>query len=125
MPVPFSIDLRKRVISSIDEGMSIENASNLFKISGRVIYKWLDLREEYKSLTPKSGYQKGHSHKLKDLDAFKDFVENNKYCTISEMKSKWFELKAQSISNTTIQRTLKKIGYTFKKKALITAKQTQ
>jgi len=125
MPIPLSIDLRKRIITAIDEGMSIENASSLFKVCQRVIYKWLALREEYNSLAPKFGYQKGHSHKIKDLDAFKHFVEENKYCTIGEMKVKWIELKAQNVSNATIQRTLKKIGYTFKKKALIIAKQMQ
>ena len=125
MPIPLSIDLRKRIITAIDEGMNIDNASALFKVSQRVIYQWLDLRKEYNSLAPKSGYQKGHSHKIKDLDVFKKFVDENKYCTISEMKSKWLELTSQKISNTTIQRTLKKIGYTFKKKALIIAKQMQ
>jgi transposase len=125
MPVPFSIDLRKRVITTVDEGMSIENVSKLFKVSQRVIYQWLDLRKEYSNLAPKSGYQKGHSHKITDLDAFKNFVEENKYCTIGEMKSKWTEVKGQNVSNTSIQRALKKIDYTFKKKALIIPKQMQ
>lgn len=115
MPLPLSVDLRKRVISAIDNGMKINDAAVLFKVCGRVIYNWLKLRETTKSLSPKFGYQRGHSHKIKDWNTFKAFAEANKYCTIDEMKRLWDKQTNDTVARSVIQRGLKKIGFTSKK----------
>ena len=117
-----SIDLRKRVIAAIDEGMSAVNAAKLFKVSRKTIYNWIVLRKETNSLVPKSGYQNGHSHTVKDWDSFRTFAEANKYCTIEEMSVEWKKSTDGTISKSVIQRGLKKIDFTYKKKRLITSK---
>ncbi len=117
-----SVDLRKRVITAIDEGMRPVDAAKLFKINRRTIYDWLSLRKETNNLEPKSGYQNGHSHAIKDWDQFKEFVENNKNCTIREMVVEWKKLTNATVVMSVIQRALKKIGYTSKKKLLTTSK---
>ena len=115
MPIPLSIDLRKRVVTAVDNGMKIAEAAVLFNVCGRVIYNWLKLRDETKSLSSKTGYQKGHSHKITDWDAFKAFAQANKYCTIEEMKKRWDAHTNDVVSKSVIQRGLKKIGFTSKK----------
>lgn len=125
MPVPFSLDLRKRIIAAVDEGMKINEAAVLFKVCSRVIYNWLKLRNETKELLPKSGYQKGHSHKITDWEVFKAFAEANKYCTIDEMKAKWDIDTNDTVAKSVIQRGLKKIGFTSKKKLLTMPKPTR
>jgi transposase len=77
VPHPYSLDLRERVISFVDSGKTVSSASSFFKVTQNTIRKWLSLREETKSLAPKEGYQKGHSHKIKDHDALKQFVNAN------------------------------------------------
>lgn len=111
----YSIDLRKRIIATVDEGKNIAVVSEIFKVSDRVIYKWLKLRRETNSLEPKSGYQKGHSHKIKDWDQFKLFAEANKYCSIPMMVNKWKQFTGDDVSESVMQRSLKKINYTSKK----------
>jgi len=121
----FSFDLRKRVIGSIDSGMHIDEAVKIFDVSRRVIYEWLELRKETGNLNPKTGYQKGHSHKITDLEKFKAFANSNKQCTAPQMVIKWEQLAGVKVSERVMQRMLKKIGFTYKKKLLITPKQMQ
>ena len=113
-----SIDLRKRVIASIDNGIQITEAAKVFKVSRRTIYYWQDLLKTTNSLVPKSGYQKGHSHKITDWDQFKVFAEKNKYCTSLKMRIEWKKLTNVAVSESVMLRALKKIDYTSKKKLL-------
>lgn len=119
----FSIDLRERVIAAIDSGMQITEAAKVFKVCRSVIYDWQNLLKTTDSLAPKSGYQKGHSHKIIDWDQFKIFVEKYKYCASPQMRSEWKKLTGVDVSESVMLRALKKIGYTCKKKPLVTWRQ--
>lgn len=117
-----SVDLRERVIAAVDDGMHIEDAVKVFKVCRRVIYNWLDLREKSGSLVPKSGYQKGHSHQIKDWDQFKAFAAANQNYTSPTLRVKWQELTGVAVSENVMLSALKKIGFTHKKKLLTTRK---
>jgi transposase len=121
----FSIDLRTRVVESVENGMHINNAVILFKVSRRVIYEWLELKKKTGALNAKRGYQKGHSHKIKDWDQFKKFALENQQNTADQMIVKWENLTNIKVSNSVMLRALHKIGFTFKKKHLITRKQVK
>lgn len=118
-----SIDLRKRVIAAIDGGIPITKAAQIFKVSRSIIYDWKKLLRTTKSLAPKSGYQKGHSHKITDWDQFKKFAEKHKHCASPQMRVEWKKLTNVEVSESVILRALKKIGYTSKKKLLAISKQ--
>jgi transposase len=109
------IDLRKRVIAAVDDGMRITDVAKLFKVGRNAIYNWLKLRQEVNSLAPKSGYQNGHSHKITDWEKFKEFAKENQHFTSLKMAIEWEKITNVCISDITIQRALKKIGYTSKK----------
>jgi transposase len=111
----FSIDLRKRVIAAVDDGMRITDAAKLFTVKRRAIYRWLNLRKETGGIEAKSGYQKGHSHKITDWEKFKEFARINRHLTSSKMALEWEKVTNVKISDSVIQRALKKIGYTSKK----------
>ena len=121
----FSLDLRERVIGAVDGGMHIDEAAKIFDVSRRVIYEWLELRKKTGELKPKTGYQKGHSHKITDLEKFKAFANSNKQCTSPQMVIRWEQLTGVKVSEDVMLRMLKKIGFTFKKKLLATPKQMQ
>lgn len=110
-----SVDLRKRVIAAIDSNIRITEIAKIFKVSRRVIYNWLKLQNEEGNLLPKSGYQKGHSHKIKNLESFKQFIEKNKHNTINQMIVAWKEITGVGMSDVVMGRYLKKIGYSSKK----------
>ena len=113
MPKPYSVDLREKAIALIDAGQKVSHVAQLFSVAQNTLRNWLVLREETQELSPKEGYQKGHSHKIIDLDSFKKFAE--------EHSGETLEMMAQALGNasdTTVGRMMKKIGYTRKKRHL-------
>jgi transposase len=120
--IPYSLDLRQRVIEEVDKGMSQVAAAKMFKVSSNTIAAWLKRRSATNNLTPKTGYQKGHSHKITDWDEFEKFAETNKFLTGDEMLEKWMVLKNIEMGVDVIYEGLLKVGYTFKKKRFATQK---
>ncbi len=112
MPASYSYDLRTKVINAIDGGMTKTQASRLFQISRNTIDIWLKRREETGNYKAKEGYQRGYNSKIKDLDKFKQFVQIHGSKTQEEMAEIW----PTPVSDRTIGKALKKIGYTRKKK---------
>lgn len=123
--MPYSIDLRERVISAVDGGMKKVDVAKAFKVCRRVIYNWLALRQRTNSLEAKSGYQKGHSHKVTDWDEFRKFAEANRYCSVKKMTVEWEKTFNTTISETAMEDALKKINFTSKKKHLTISKLTK
>ncbi|MCM1002344.1 IS630 transposase-related protein [Wolbachia pipientis] len=111
MPRPYSEDLRERVLKVVDEKkITMEEISKMFKIDRKTIYWWRKRREETGSIKPSSGYQKGHSHKIKDLDSFAKFLDENRDITVEKIIEKF-----GNICKDTVYNYLKKVNYTYKK----------
>ena len=117
--MPYSVDLRKKIVSAIKNGMSQTDAANIFNVARRTIYSWLSLQEETGSLEPQTGFQKGHSHGITDLDKFKKFVDEHADYTQEEMAEHF------SVGSSTIGRALKKIAYARKKRITHTQSETK
>jgi transposase len=112
MPASYGYDLRTKVINAIDGGMRKTQASRIFQISRNTIDNWLKKKEETGDYQAKVGYHQGYNPKITDLEKFQQFVEANGNKTQAEMAEVWTE----KISDRTIGKALKKIGYTRKKK---------
>lgn len=108
--MPYSLDLRKKIIYAIKNSLSQTEAATVFNITRRTIYSWLSMEEKTGSLEAKTGFQKGHSHGITDLDKFRKFVDEHADYTQEEMAEHF------AVGSSTIGRTLKKIGYTRKKR---------
>ena len=104
-----AVDLRKK------RSMPVKKISKLLSVSPESVYAWLKLEKTVGSLAPKTGYQKGHSHKIKDLEAFKKFVDSNIHDS-----AKTIAIKLGNVSKATVAKVLKQIGYTKKKRRLVT-----
>ena len=107
----YSVDLRKRVVRAVRAGMTRTKASEIFKVCRKTIYSWLSLEERTGSLEPQTGFQKGHSHGITDLDVFRKYIDAHPDYTQEEASEHF------SVGRSTIGRTLKKIGYSRKKRA--------
>lgn len=110
MPSPYPIELRTRVLEKIETGMRIVEASMIFNVHRETIANWIKIKEENGHCESKKGYQKGHSHKIKDKDKFKKFINDNKDKSCKELSHLWGEISA-----STIYSYIKKIGYSNKK----------
>ena len=105
----YSIDLREVVVGAVRAGLKKQTAVKRYGVSMSTINRWLLLDTKNK-LIPKKDWKKGHSHKIKDLEVFKNFVDKNNSLTLWQLAKKW-----GNISAVTIRAYLHKIGYTKKK----------
>lgn len=120
--MPYSIDLRERVISAIDSGEKPGKVAERFKVNRGTVNNWVKLRKTTNDIKPKSGYQKGHSHKITDWVKFKDFAGRHKLFTCPRMVIEWEKETGVKVSESVMLRALHKIEYTSKKKLLIMPK---
>jgi len=115
----YSEDLRVKVINALQRKVPILKISKVFGIARNTVYNWKNLFIETGSITPR----KTETEKrflIKDLDKFKKFLEDNPDKTQKEMAEEW-----GGVSPRTIGATIKRVGYTYKKKLLATNKETQ
>lgn len=113
MPKPYSYDLRQKVIQAIElDGMKKSEAAEIFQISRNTINLWLSRKAETGDYKALPNQPPGNGHKITDWEKFVQFVGENGDKTQVEMAQLWPE----KISDRTISRALKKIGYTRKKK---------
>lgn len=118
MPKPYSVDLREKAIALVDSNKSIGEVASLLKLARNTVKSWIVLRERTGSLEPAHGYQKGHSHKIKDLDGFKEFVKQHDGDTLEEMAK-----KLGNVSDTTVGRMMKKVQFSRKKRPMAIKKE--
>jgi len=106
MPAPYSIDLRCKVISAIDNGMGKTEASRVFQMSRNTIDLWLKRRERENTLAPKVRQPHRSQAKIQDGDEFRDFVDAHADWSQEQMG------RELGVSASCVGRALKKIGYT-------------
>jgi transposase len=119
MPKPYSYDLRQKVILAIKvDGLKITEASQLFNISRNTIGLWLKRLAQTGGFEALPNQPLGNGHKITDWEKFKEFVRTHGDKTQVEMSELWSE----KISDRTISRALKKIGFSRKKNLWISRK---
>jgi transposase len=118
MAKPYSYDLRQKVIQAIKlDGLKKSEASLLFNISRNTIDLWLKRFSETGDYQAKPNQPPGNDHKITDWEEFREFAKAHGDKTQVEMAKLWKE----QISDRTISRALKKIGFTRKKKLMAIA----
>jgi transposase len=116
MPAPYSNDLREKVIAAIDRGEKKSHVSRIFNISRDTIDRWLNRRKATGSVKALQGYQRGHSHRIKDWEEFHAFAQQYSDKTQAEMAQLWLG----EMSERTMSRALAHIGWTRKKRLMVT-----
>jgi transposase len=112
MPVPYSNDLRKRVMKHYELHGCATLTSQVFNISRGIIYHWKKLKDETGDIKPRENYQRGHGHKIVDLDKFEEMVKANSGLTLEKLTEK----SGIEMSIMTCSRALKKLNITRKKR---------
>ena len=101
--MPYSLDLRKRVIDFVEGGGSISKAARTYHVGRATIYRWLNRVDLAPTQVPR------RKRKL-DWDALRTDVEQHPEATLVE--------RAQTfgVSVSAISQTLKKMKITRKKR---------
>lgn len=114
--MPYSLDLRKRAVAAVHKGLTKTKVCELYAICRQTLYNWLALEHTQGHLKPIRGFQKGHSHGISDLAKFKAYVDAHRDYSQEEL-AQYF-----SVGSSTIDRTLKKLGYSRKKRVKLIRK---
>jgi transposase len=117
MAKPYSCDFRQKVIDAIElDGRKKSEVSEIFNISRNTIDLWLNLKAQTGGLSPKPNKPPGTNHKITDWDKFREFAKAHGDKTQEQMAQLW----DGEISDRTISRALRKIGFTRKKRPMAT-----
>ncbi|NEQ44916.1 MAG: hypothetical protein F6K00_15655 [Leptolyngbya sp. SIOISBB] len=111
MPAPDSLDRRQKAIAALESGHSKASVSRFLGIGITTLTEWHKRYRASGEVAVKQGYQRSHSHKITDWEAFCAFAETHGDKTQAEMAQLW----PQGISEDTIGRALPRIGFTRKK----------
>jgi len=118
--MPYSLDLRLRVLSALDGGMSKWTAHKTFRVSRSTIDHWLNRREATGNVAAKSGFRCGVLPLINDLKQFEEFAVGHSDLTLMQMAQAWHDATGCRVSNVTIGKALKRIGWTRKKRVVST-----
>jgi transposase len=112
MASPYSDDLRQKAIDAVDRGERKSHVCKMLNISRNTLDLWLKRREETGSFSAIVTYHRGPQPKITDLEAFRAFAQTHGHLTQQQMAQQW----SAPVSNRTIGKALKRIGFTRKKR---------
>lgn len=109
--MPYSYDLRLRVVSAVESGLSVEEASKRFEVSARTIFDWLKIKRETGDIQQREGCP-GRKRKLESLrPEIEQLINEHSAITLEEIKA---QLKLTCVV-ATIWYALSRWGITLKK----------
>ena len=106
----YSPDFRQKIVKLIlDKKITSTELNKTLKISRNTIYLWIKKYKNTGSLERSPG--SGKKPKIDDLEKFKKIIDENPDATQKELGQLY-----GGASQPAVCRTIKKIGYTYKKK---------
>jgi transposase len=111
----YSVDLRERVLSAVDEGTPVYQAAKVYRVSVSFIYKLLTRRKETGQTSP--SVTKGHRpRKLAGhIEALKRYVDSYNDATLQEIQA-WLAGQGIRVSIGALWGTLERENLVYKKK---------
>lgn len=88
----------------------------MFKISRNTIDLWLKRRETTGSVAAIRDYRRSPQSKIADIEQFRVFAQQQGHLTQKDMAAQW----AEPVSDVTISKALRRIGFTRKKRVMAT-----
>jgi len=110
----YSIDLRERVLADFDSGLGNNAVARKYHVSSRWVYNLRRQRAETGNIAPRRG-KTGPKPKLTEshLRRLQQLVQEQPDATLEELRDRL----GVPVAVSTIFKTLKRLGVTFKKSA--------
>jgi transposase len=111
----YSVDLRRRIVSAVEEGMSKAQAARTFSVSLSSVKRYVEKAGSGESLVPKK--RPGSAPKLdeKAMRLLAVDLEERPYATLQERCDYIETMTGLSVSRSTLCRAIARIGPTRKK----------
>jgi transposase len=118
---PISEDLRARVLKMYRSGKTAAATAVHFGVCARSVYRWDKLEKNRGTLA--SGHSRsGRKSKIAVDERFEEFAKATAYKTLQAMADYWNQMAEEQVSQMTMCRAVKKLGYTRKKRRIVTKK---
>lgn len=111
----YSIDLRERVVAAIDDGMSQANAVGTFRVSRATITRWCAQRRATGRLHPRVPRGQTATITAAHLPALRTQLDTAPDATLAEHAARWNATHGTSLSQWTLGRAIRQLGWTRKK----------
>ncbi len=105
----YSLDLRERVVSAIDAGMSKMEAHRVYRVSRSTLDEWLDLREQTGGLVPLPRRAPVKERVLSG-EVFAEFARRHAGHKLGQMAQAWEQEQGQRLSEMSFSRALRCVG---------------
>jgi transposase len=111
----YSVDLRRRIVSAVESGMSKAQAARTFSVSLSSVKRYVEKAEKGESLAPKK--RPGSAPKLdeKARKLLEDDLQQRPYRTLQDRCEYIEVITGLSVSRSTVCRAIARIGPTRKK----------
>ena len=112
----FSLDLRERIVAAVNQGLSKAEAARLFQVSRETVKRLCHLQATAGSLQPK--IRPGLAPRIppEQYPLLAEQLRTASDATLEQHCQLWSERHHQTISPSTLSRTLKRMGWSRKKK---------
>lgn len=116
MTKPLSNDIRGRLVSAVEGGMTRRSAAKRFGIAASTAIKWVDQWCRTGDVGPRSQGGDRRSHRLEaHAEEILELIDETPDITLSELAEHPDEVHGVKAAQSTIWRLLDRHGMTFKK----------
>jgi transposase len=111
----YSVDLRRRIVSAVESGMSKARAARTFSVSLSSVKRYVNKAEQGGSLAPRK--RPGSAPKLDDKarKLLEDDLQEHPYLTLQDRCEYIEVMTGLSVSRSTVWSAIARIGPTRKK----------
>jgi transposase len=110
----YSEDLRKKIVAATERGMSKAQAARTFDVSLSSVKRYARTARQGGSLTPKKSPGRTRKVDEKAQALLKEDVKERPAATISQRRRFLEHLTGRSLSDSTVRRLMKRLGFTQK-----------
>jgi transposase len=110
----YSEDLRKKIVAAIERGMSKAEAARTFSVSLSSVKRYARTVRQGGSLTPKKSPGRTRKVDEKAQVLLKEDVKERPAATISQRRRFLEHMTGKDLSDSTVRRLMKRLGFTQK-----------
>ena len=111
---PYSEDLRRSIVRAVEGGMSKSAAARLFGVSLSSVKRYLRIAQRGVSLTPKKGDGRPPKTDQSTEKLLEEDVKERPAATVSERRRFLEHVTGKVLSDSTVKRLLKRLGFSRK-----------
>ena len=116
MTKPLSIDLRERLISAVECGMSRRSAAERFGVAASTAIKWVDQWRQTGHVRPRRQGGDYRSHRIEaHAEESLALIKETPDITLAEIAGHLDQAQGLKVAQSTVWRLLDRRGMTFKK----------